>query len=161
MRVETAKRDKWRVATSLCRRNSVRRRPALALNHLDGHGSGFAAADAKAGNSAASARQSERRKQGDQNARSGSADRVTEGAGAAVYVDLVVIESHVPHGGHDSDRKRLVDFPQIYAGRRPSNPGQQLLHRARGRGGKQSRLLSVGGVPDDSGERLDPKSVGA
>lgn len=122
MRVETAKRDKWRIATSPAGAAMCAGRPALTLNHLDGHGSGFATADAKAGNSTASARQSEGRKQGDQNARSGSADRVTEGAGAAMYVDLVVIESHVPHGGHDGDRKRLVDFPQIYAGRRPSNP---------------------------------------
>src|SRR3546814_10881056 len=43
----------------------------------------------------------------------GCADRVAEGAGAAVDVELLARNAELAHRGHGDDGEGLVDFPQI------------------------------------------------
>src|SRR3954465_14533611 len=84
----------------------------LVNDTLDRDGGGFTAADAQRGNATLEMMRLQRVKQGHDQPRAGGADRVTEGAGAAMNVELfagnaeIALRSHCDHG------KRLVDLEQ-------------------------------------------------
>src|SRR5690606_20977221 len=65
-------------------------RAAGCLQHFDGQGHGFAAADAQRSDAALAAGLAQGADQRGQQARSGSTDGVAQGRGAAVQVDLVI-----------------------------------------------------------------------
>jgi hypothetical protein len=57
------------------------------------------------------------------------------------------------HGGHRHRREGFVDLEQVDVLGGPAGLLEQLLQRADRRGGEQVRLLRVGGVADDLGDR--------
>src|SRR5690625_7734255 len=67
---------------------------------LDGYGEGLAAADAHAGHAALLALLLEGVHQRDDDAPTGAADGVALVAGAAVYIDSLVVDADLPHGQH-------------------------------------------------------------
>ena len=80
---------------------------------LDRHRGRLAAPDAQRGDAALKAPRPERAEQGHEDPRPGSADRVAEGAGAAVDVDFFVRQREVPHRRHRHDGKGLVDLVEV------------------------------------------------
>src|SRR5688572_22689365 len=69
----------------------------VALQELDGHGRGFAAADAQRRAAALQAALLQRAQQRDDDARARSADRMPQGAGTAMHVDDVVRQLELGH----------------------------------------------------------------
>src|SRR6056297_355748 len=92
--------------------------------------------------------------QRDQYARAAAADRMAQGAGTAVDVDLVVRQAVLVHGGHRDGGERLVDFEQVDLGGTPAGAIQGLFHRAHRRRGEPLRLLRMSRMGVDSGEWL-------
>lgn len=68
----------------------IRQHGDSLIQAFDGHGRGFAAADADRRDAALQAFLAQGREQGHQDPRAGRADRVAQGAGATMDVDLVV-----------------------------------------------------------------------
>ena len=52
--------------------------------------------------------------QRDHDARAAGTNRVPQGAGAAIDVDLVVRHVQIIHQRHGNDGKSFVDFPQVH-----------------------------------------------
>src|SRR5208337_4824541 len=90
--------------------------------HLDGHGGGFAAADAQRGDAALQSVFRQRRHQSDQDARARGADRMAERAGAAMDIHLVMRQIEIAHRRHGDDGKGLVDLEQVHFAETPARP---------------------------------------
>src|SRR5471030_829518 len=100
------------------------------LDEFDCHGGGFAAADAQAGDAALAASFAQGADQRHQDARAGSADGMAQGAGAAVDVDLLVLQTVLLHRRHGHDGEGFVDFVQVHRARAPAGLVVELLDRA-------------------------------
>ena len=102
----------------------------------------------------------QRAEQRHEDPRARRADRMTERAGAAVHVDLVVRDAVLLHRRHRHDRERLVDLEEVDVLRRPAGLPVQLLDRADRRRREEPRLLRVRRVRDDHRERREPALLG-
>ncbi|KAG1081764.1 hypothetical protein G6F40_015372 [Rhizopus arrhizus] len=76
-------------------------------------------------------------------------------AGTAIHVELVVRDAQLTHRRHRHHGKGFVDFEQIDLVQRPAGLVQQRVQRADRCGGEPLRLLRVGGVADNAGQRGD------
>ena len=83
---------------------------------------------------------------------------MTEGASAAVDVDLVAGDAHVLHEGHRDHSEGFVDFPEVYVLHAPADVFEEFLCRGNWRGGEQSGRLGVTGVANDL--RSDSEALG-
>src|SRR5690606_32725494 len=88
------------------------------------------------------------------------ADRVAEGASAAVHVHLCVVEAEVVHGCHGDDGEGFVDLEQVNVVLGPARALQHLFHRADGCGGEPLRRVGVGGVGHDLRQRGQAARLG-
>src|SRR5450432_4024150 len=86
----------------------------VPLQQLEGHGRGFAAADAQRGDTAPAAARAQRVDERGDNTRAGGANRVAKRAGTAVDVQALMIELEIVHGRHGDDRKGFVDLEQVH-----------------------------------------------
>jgi hypothetical protein len=77
-----------------------------------------------------------------------------------MHVYLVMRQSQIVHRRHGDHGKGFVDFKQVDIGHRPAGLGQQLAHGTHRRGGEQARLLRMGGVGHQAGQRLEPTAGG-
>ena len=73
-------------------------------------------------------------------------NRVTKSTGAAIHVDLVVINAEIAHRRHRDDGKRLVDFIQVDIVGAPAKLVVQDPYCRDRRRGEPCRLLSKTGV---------------
>src|SRR3984893_16321245 len=89
----------------------------------------------------------------------GRTDGMAERAGAAIDVQLLPRDSKVALRGHRNHRERLVDLEQIDVTDTPADLVEQLADRRDRRGGEPLRLLAVGGVAPDFGERRQAVAV--
>ena len=126
-------------------------RPAAI--HLDDHGVALAAAraDRGAAEAAATAPQLEHERADDAGAR--CADRVTERDGAAVDVDLVLVDAEHADRVQGDRGERLVDLPEVDVARavRPALSSAFSAASAGVCAGRRSRRRP--GLGDDRGER--------
>ena len=99
-------------------------------NQLDRDGRRFAAANAEAGNPAPFAARLQRIQQRRQNPRAGRADRMPQGAGTAIDIRFLVIQSQVLHRCHRHRGKRFIDLVQIDVIGLPIQLRQQFLDGA-------------------------------
>src|SRR5260221_9219045 len=76
-------------------------------SQFDGDRRRFTAADAQAGDAALLAARAQRIQQGGQDTRPGRADRMSERAGSAVDIHLLMIQAQILHRGHRDRRKCL------------------------------------------------------
>src|SRR5690348_1775690 len=83
------------------------RKESIPSDHFYRHGGGFTTTNAKRSDPALPAPVLEGMDQRHQDARAGGADRVAEGAGAAVHVDARVFDLELGHGGHGHHRESL------------------------------------------------------
>ena len=83
-----------------------------------------------------------------------------EGAGAAVHIELGVVDAVFGHGGHRNGRECLIDFEQVNLIDTPAGFVQHLTNRAHRRGGKPCRLLRMGCVGNNACKRSDPQFGG-
>ncbi len=100
------------------------------------HGGGFAAADAQRGDAALAAFLAQGVDQGEDDPRAGGTDRMALGAGAAIDIDLGMIEAVFAHGEHGDHGEGFVDLEQVDVVLAPAGPGEQVGHRADRRQGE-------------------------
>ena len=65
--------------------------------------------------------------QGDDQAGAAGADRMAQGAGAAVDVQLGVVDAQLPHRRHGHGREGLVDLEQVHVADLPASLVEHLL----------------------------------
>ncbi|MCY1187863.1 hypothetical protein D9M73_288970 [compost metagenome] len=85
---------------------------------------------------------------------------MTEGAGAAVDIDLVVWQVEVFHGRQGDHGEGLVDLEQVDFGQVPAGAFHQFVDRADRGGREQRRGVGKGGVAVDDGQWLEATFVG-
>src|ERR1017187_5447994 len=120
---------------------------------FDGDGGSFAAADAQRGDAALQLAALERMHERGDDARARSPDRMTEGAGAAVDVDLFVRQTDIAHRRHGDHRERFVDLVQIHIRRPPRGRLQHALDRTAWGGREPFRLVRMAGIGDNARQR--------
>jgi hypothetical protein len=72
--------------------------------------------------------------QGDDNARARGPDGMSERAGAAMYVHLLMRQFKIAHRRHDDDGEGLVNLEQVDFVEPPADPVRQLSYGADGGG---------------------------
>ena len=96
-----------------------------------------------------------RRRRYRQHPRAARADGMAQSRRPAMDVDLFVRDAEVAHGDHGDAGEGFVDFEQVDLADAPAGFLQRLAHGGDGGGGELARLLRMGGVGDDAGDRLD------
>ena len=81
---------------------------------------------------------------------------MTQCASTTMDIDSIVSEFVLNHRGHGYGREGLVDFPKIDFTTFPSRFIQHFLNCACRSCGEPLRLVSMGGVSNDAGDRLQP-----
>jgi hypothetical protein len=97
--------------------------------------------------------------EGAEDHRAGGAERVTEGDRAAVDVDLVQGQSHVPDEAQDDRRERLVDLDQVDVVDGQPGLGERLAGGGGGSGEHDGGLGTGNGGGDDPRARGEPVAV--
>src|SRR6185437_15074259 len=120
----------------------------------------FAAADTEAGYAAFASALLQCVQQRHDNAGAAGTYWVAQGAGAAVDVDLGVIEVEVAHGDHRDVGEGFVDFEEIDVFGLPACALQCFLDRADGCGGEPARFVGVAGLRDDAGDGFEAAFFG-
>jgi len=88
------------------------------------------------------------------------ADRVAEGASAAIDVQFCVRDAQLAHRCHRNCRKGFVDLEQVNRVDAPAGFFQQFTDCADRCGGEPLRLLRMGGVRHDPRQRLQSTRLG-
>src|SRR5262249_27695818 len=94
---------------------------------LEAHGNAHAAADAQGGKSPLGVTPLHLKQQRVEHARAGSTDRMPDGDGAAVDVDLVGVPTEPLVDGASLGGERLIGFDQVQVLHGPAGPLQRLL----------------------------------
>src|SRR3954447_24037137 len=111
-----------------------------ASDALDDGGDAHAAADAERGQAALQVAALELVDQRAEDHRAGGAQRVAHRDGAAVDVDLLVVQVEVAHEAHGDRGERLVDLEQVDVVDGQAGLGQRLAARGGGAGEHDRRV---------------------
>ena len=86
---------------------------------------------------------------------------MTQGTGTAEHIDTLMRQIKLHHRRHGNHRERLIDFVEINGLRGPACRGKQFLHGKYRCGRKPVGRLGVGGMGDDTRQRLASQLRGA
>src|SRR5689334_21597669 len=124
---------------------------------LDCDGDALAAADAERRDAPAAAGPPQPIEQGDDDPRPAAADRVAQGDGSAVDVDLLGVEAGLLLDREADRREGLIDLEEVDVADTPAGPVEELLDGADPGQGKPLRLAAEGHASDDSRLGLEPE----
>mmetsp|Transcript_100852 Transcript_100852/g.289471 ORF Transcript_100852/g.289471 Transcript_100852/m.289471 type:complete len:176 (+) Transcript_100852:230-757(+) len=111
------------------------------LNTLEDDGTRSTASVADGGSGKASIIILQHREGRAHDARTRAPDRVADGHGTTMHVDLGVVEVKQVHVREGHNRKRFINLVEINIARRHASMSEGLGHRERRRGGELNRVL--------------------
>mmetsp|Transcript_16365 Transcript_16365/g.34166 ORF Transcript_16365/g.34166 Transcript_16365/m.34166 type:complete len:311 (+) Transcript_16365:265-1197(+) len=130
------------------------------LNTLEDDGTRSTASVADGGSGKASIIILQHREGRAHDARTRAPDRVADGHGTTMHVDLGVVEVKQVHVREGHNRKRFINLVEINIARRHASMSEGLGHRERRRGGELNRVLLRIGVASDAGDRRNAELGG-
>src|SRR6476646_4859087 len=127
---------------------------------LDDHGDPLSSADAGGGDAVAEVAPPQFFQERERAPRAGRGERMPEGDGAAVDVQLLPVEAELADDAEDLSRERLVDLPEIDVLDPEIGARERGARRGSGAEAHQLRIAPDDGGGDEPAERLGPLVAG-